>query len=1222
MAEDKVIQEQIDELWQKDPKTVPFIHLHVHTEYSLLDGAARLLNGHDSPLLDEVKAQNMPSIAITDHGSMYGVYTFQNLAREHSIKPIIGCEFYVCDNMHDRTNQYYHMLLLAKDNEGYKNIVKMDSLAYLEGFYYKPRIDLELLKKHSKGVICTSACIGGSIPQYLLNNDYESAKEYAIKLRDIFEPGDFYIEIQDHGLAEEKRVNPQLVKIAREIGVKVVATNDIHYIKKSDWKMHDVLLCIQTGKLLTDEKRMKFDTNEFYLKSTDEMRELFSWCPESLITPYEIMLKCNTDIKKEELMPPYKPDDGSNPDEFLRKLTYERLKSRYPEPNDEIIERIEYELGIITRMGFCEYYLIVWDFIDFARRHDIPVGAGRGSGVGSIVAYIIGITNVNPLKYNLLFERFLNPERVSNPDFDIDFCVEGRAKVIEYVQEKYGADKVSQILALGTMATKNAIKDVARVYNVPLAEVNRLTKLIPMGKVKLKYCLGLDEAHANEAIPELVEAYQTDPTMQEVLSIALQLEGMPRNCSKHAAGVVICKEVISDFVPLCKTGEDVTTQFQKDEVEMLGMLKMDFLGLRTLTDIDKAKKYIAETTGDVVDFAVLGYDDSKVYDLISTGETDAVFQLESAGMKNFMKQLMPRTLEDIIAGISLFRPGPMDSIPKYVESKNDPNKISYDHEMLEPILNMTYGCIVYQEQVMQIVQKLGGYTLGRADLLRRAMGKKKVEVMAEERKVFLYGQPAKPAKYNEQGIMISGASTAVDGALSKGVPEKVAMKIFDDMESFAKYAFNKSHAAAYAVVAYETAYLKLYYPVQFITAVINNRITNADELSKYIEYLRATGVEVLPPNINLSEVYFKCEGKGTRFGLMGIKNVGEAAISLVVEERKKNGDYKSFSDFFRRTSDFNLNKRLIECLIKGGAFDIFGYNRATLLANYESEMSKRNYDKKARQTGQLTMFSMTGFMDNLSDDLREVNEFDKNELLAMEKEVLNVYMSGHPLDDHRDELQRMAFNLEHIKTVLEKGNDDNTDEEDDAASVDTAVLIKEYDGKKVCLGGMITDFRRKTTKTGKVMAMLTVEDLYASIDVVVFPRNYEMHKALLEKDNIIKLYGELQLSGRPQIVMDKIELWNKRDTYEAEPVKTVEVKSKERLYLNLMNKENLLDEIKSVALSYQGSSECFIQMRSNGVPKLMRLTPGVDINDLLLIEIESILGKDSYKVVDNTENNS
>ena len=1188
----------------------PFIHLHVHTEYSLLDGAARLQKGKKSPLIEACKKKNMPAIAITDHGSMMGVFTFQKLAVSNGIEPIIGCELYLCENMHDKSSkELYHILLIAKDNEGYKNLVKLDSLAYTEGFYYKPRIDLEFLKKHSKGLICTSACIGGRIPQYLINNEYEKAKEYAIMMRDLFGADDFYIEIQDHGIPEEKMCNPLLVKIAREIGVKVVATNDVHYIEKSDAEMHDVLLCVQTRKKVDDPKRMKFSSDEFYLKTYEEMEELFAWCPESLETPFEIASKCHVRIEKKDLMPPYQPENGQTPAEFLRDLAFEGLKRRYGEITEDIRQRAEYELGIIIRMGFAEYYLIVWDFIDYARRHDIPVGAGRGSGVGSIIAYAIGITNVNPLKYSLLFERFLNPERVSNPDFDIDFCVEGRGEVIEYVIEKYGAEKVCQILALGTMATKNAIKDVARAYDVPLAETNALTKFIPGGKVKLENLLGLDGTTDN-IIPELVEAYKSNPQMKKVLEIAMQLEGMPRNCSKHAAGVVICKEIISDFVPLLKSGEDITTQFQKEEVEEVGMLKMDFLGLRTLTDIKKAKQYIKETTGDEVDFEKLGYADPNVYELLGSGETDAVFQLESPGMKKFMKQLLPQSLEDVIAGISLYRPGPMDSIPKYIDSKNNPDKISYLHPLLEPILNMTYGCLVYQEQVMQVVQSLAGYTFGRADVLRRAMGKKKADVMAKERDIFINGAPAKDTVYNSDGSVNTPAQTAVDGAIKRGVSEEIANEIFDIMMNFASYAFNKSHAAAYAVCSYETAYLKRYYPVQFIAAVINNRITNQDEIAKYVEYLRETKVEIFPPDINISNVYFKCEGEGLRYGLMGIKNVGEAAITLVINEREKNGKFKDLNDLIRRCDKQALNKRMIESLIKAGALDCFSETRATLMTNYESIVLLNNHDKSLASSGQMTFFDL---FDDVRDEkpLVRIKEYPKNELLSMEKDMLNVYMSGHPLDEYREMSSKMPFTLQNIKPILQMEKDtDDMEEEESSENDDISILVKEYEKKAVELGGMITNIRTKVTKSNKTMAVLKVEDLHGAIDCVLFPQTYEKYKYLLDKDVIIKVKGELQVASYPQIVVRDLEKW------ELDGKKYVEEKEKEvknqKLYVNVISDdEDMLQKVLETLKAYPGMMPCILKYRGKA------LDSGVCVQDVtsLYMELESIVGENNYKKV-------
>ena len=1197
----------------------PFIHLHVHTEYSLLDGAARLLKDKKSPLMKACVEKNMPAIAITDHGAMFGVYTFQKLAISNGVQPIIGCELYICEDMYDKTNKImHHILLLAKDNDGYKNLVKLDSIAYTEGFYYKPRIDMKFLKEHAKGLICTTACIGGTVSQHLLRNEYDKARDHAIVLRDTFEEGDFYIEIQDHGIPEEKLCNPLLVKIAREIGVKVVATNDVHYIEKEDAEMHDVLLCIQTRRKINDSKRMKFTGSEFYLKTYEEMEKLFSWCPESLETPFEIAAKCKARIEKKDLMPPYFPESGQTPAEFLRTLGEEGLVQKYGELTDEIKERFEYELGIIIRMGFCEYYLIVWDFIDYARRNDIPVGAGRGSGVGSIIAYAVGITNVDPLKYNLLFERFLNPERVSNPDFDIDFCVDGRGQIIEYVIEKYGADKVCQILALGTLATKNAIKDVARVYEVPLSEVNALTKLIPAGKVKLGKILGFippEKDKPSDLIPEIRSAYDNNPEMKKVLEIAMKIEGMPRNCSKHAAGVVICKEVISDFVPLSRSGEDITTQFQKDEVEEVGMLKMDFLGLRTLTDIKKAKQYVRETTGRIIDFDELGSEDPNVYKLIGSGETDAVFQLESPGMKKFMKQLQPTTLEDIIAGISLYRPGPMDSIPQYVDSKNFPENIKYLHPLLEPILNMTYGCLVYQEQVMQVVQKLAGYTFGRADILRRAMGKKNKELMAKERAIFVSGSPAKETTYNSDGTVCSKAELAVVGAFSNGVPVEIGNKIFDIMMNFASYAFNKSHAAAYAVCSYETAFLKCYYPVQYLAAVINNRITNQDEISKYVEYLRYTKIQIYPPDINKSNVYFSCETENMRYGLMGIKNVGDLAIHSVVREREENGDFKSIHDFIRRCDKSAVNKRMIESLIKAGAFDVFGETRATLLVNYESIILLNNHDKKISQSGQLTMFEM---LDEDVDDspLIKVEEYPRNEVLSMEKEMLNIYMSGHPLDEYRELYSTMYFTLNSIKPLIEMETitSDSGDEEDTDMNADVTTIVKDFDKKQVELGGMISDVRIRPTKNGKTMAIVKLEDLYDSIDIVIFPNSYDKCKHLLEKDKIVKVSGELQVAGRPQIIAQSIKEWglNGEDVAIAHKHNNQTSGKSNKLYINVVSEDDAAaNEVLQILNAYPGVMPCILKFRGKA------LNSGVCVQDTssLYLELASVVGEKNYKKV-------
>jgi DNA polymerase-3 subunit alpha len=1102
-----------------------FVHLHVHTEYSLLDGAARI-----NKLFDAVKSRGMDAVAITDHGVMYGVYQFLKKAEserakalekgEKYVKPIVGCEFYTCKDIKvkafsaDGDENQNHLLLLAKNMTGYQNLVKLNSIAFVEGFYYKPKIDLSVLEGHTEGLICLSACLAGAIPQKLLKNDYEGALEYAKRLKNMFAPGDFYIEIQDHGIEEERRVNPMLIQIARDLGVKPAATNDVHYLEKTDAEMHDVLLCIQTGKTLSDENRMKFQGKEFYLKTPGEMAELFAYCREAVQNTLEIADKCEwLELKKSNLMPYYIPENGKTPQEFLRDLTYERLPRRYKDAGKEILDRIEYELDIIIRLGFAEYYLIVWDFIDYSKRNGIPVGPGRGSGVGSIVAYIIGITNVDPLKYDLLFERFLNAERVSNPDFDVDFCYEGRGRVIEYVIEKYGADKVSQIVTFGTMAAKAAIKDVGRVYGFPYAEVERITKLIPFGKNSISEMAGISADGKNtpdqsKVIPELAELYRADGDAKKIIDMAVNIEGMPRNTSMHAAGVVICREPVGEKVPLAKNGADVTTQYNMIELEELGLLKMDFLGLRTLTDIKKALEYIYEDKGVSIDFDTMPFDDKNVFELIGNGETDAVFQLESAGMKKFMMQLLPTSLEEIIAGISLYRPGPMDYIPEYLRGKKDPKAIKYDHPKLESILSVTYGCIVYQEQVMRIVRELAGYSLGGADILRRIMSKKKVEVMAKEEVKFINGYVDKE----------TGAE--IPGAVKTGVPEHVAKKLFDGMAKFALYAFNKSHAAAYAYLSYETAYLKRYYPVHYLTAVINNRIFNIDEITKYIVILKQNKIKVYPPDINKSGVYFKADGDGVRFGLMGIKNIGETAISAIVKERDQNGAFKDIADFIERCDANYINKRMIESLIKGGAFDGFGRARSQLMGVYENVAEIIAGDKKNKESGQTSLFDTE--IEELKIEIKypDLKEFPENVKLIYEKEVLGMYISGHPLNDYLDEFKKLSFNMSMIS------NGENEDIAETAAADTGGAQVK--DGSFVTAGGVLTGVSKKMTKNGKMMAYGRMEDLFGVIEVVFFPAQYEKFREKLINDNVVKIAGTIKISQdeAPKIIVNDLTVWS------------------------------------------------------------------------------------------------
>ena len=905
----------------------PFVHLHLHTEYSLLDGATRI-----DTLFDACKEKNMPAVAITDHGNMYGAYHFYCLAKKKGIKPIIGCEFYMADDLTvksgDVKREFNHLVLIAKNNTGYKNLVKLNSIGFVDGYYYKPRIDFKTLSQHSEGLICLSACIAGQLPRLLRDGMWEEARKLVKQYKELFGE-DYYIELQDHGIADEIYVMPKLIKIAEEFGVELVATNDVHYLKESDAEMQDILLCVQTGKFFDDPGRMRFEGTQFYLKDYDEMAEKFSYVPQALENTLKIAEKCNVSIEKKPLLPPYKPDNGMTPYEFLKDLLEKGLKRRYKEITPEIRQRADYELEVVSKMGFVEYYLIVWDFINYAHEHGIPVGPGRGSGAGSIIAYAIGITQVEPLRYGLIFERFLNPERVSMPDFDIDFCMDRRGEVIDYVIEKYTKPRVAQIVTFGRMKAKNAVKDVCRVLRVPYAEGDKITKLIPLNAT-LKNAFGLDGK--NEGVPELMEIYK-DYSMKRVIDLAIALEDMPRQTGMHAAGVVICREDLSDNVPLQRSGDDITTQYNMKEVEELGLLKMDFLGLRTLTDIDKTIKIVKETTGEEFDFEDCQYDDPNVFELIASGNTDAVFQLESGGMKRVMKDLKPDCLEDIIAGISLYRPGPMQFIPDYIKGKRDPKSVHYAHPMLEPILGVTNGCMVYQEQVMQICRSLAGYSYGQADEVRRAMGKKKMDVMALHRNYFING------KVNDNG------EVEIEGAVRRGVPKETAELLFDQMYAFAQYAFNKSHAAAYAYVSYQTAYCKRYHPVEYLAAVLNNRITNIDDIKKYIAYGKENNIDFLPPDINKSGVSFTVENGKIRFALAAIKNIGSGSMEKIVEERKTRGDFVSLEDFLKRVESQYLNKRLVENLIKSGAFDCFKVSRAQMVSVFEPLMEMVYADK-------------------------------------------------------------------------------------------------------------------------------------------------------------------------------------------------------------------------------------------------------------------------------------
>ncbi len=1086
-----------------------FVHLHLHTEYSLLDGAAKI-----DKVFELAKELGQNTVAITDHGNMYGVVYFAEHAKKLGMKAIIGCEMYMCEDMYKKNAQnseYEHLILLCKNDIGYKNLIKMVSYAYIDGFYRKPRCDYKTLAEKHEGLICLSACLAGKVPQLLLAGRYEDAKKHALWMKSLFGE-DYYLEIQNHGIADQIRINPLLFKLSNETGIKLVATNDVHYLTKEDALMQEVMMCINTQTTLDDPKHMRFETEEFYLKSREEMEKMFGDTPEVLDVTVEIAEKCSGDcikltkkcepVRDASLVPGYTPPGGLTAYEYLKQLGEEGLKKKYKEITPEIRERFDYELNTIRDMGYLEYYLIVWDYINYARVRGIPVGAGRGSGVSSIVAYSIGITDVEPLQYNLIFERFLNKERVSMPDFDVDFDPERREEVIEYVRDKYGRDKVAQIVTFGTMASRAAIKDVARVMRVSYAEVDKITKLMD-GKHTIPELLGLklSKKDGDVTVRELRELYQTDDTTRSVVDMAMKLEGMPRNISEHAAGVIICNKVLSDNIPLARNGDDIVTQFNMKVDEQMGMLKMDFLALKTLTDIKKCCDYIKEDKGIEINFREIGYEEKVPYDLISSGDTDAVFQLESPGMKKFMRELKPENLEDVIAGISLFRPGPMDSIPKYIQFKNNPETMTFKHELLRPILTVTHGVIIYQEQVMEIVRKLAGFTFGQADIIRRAMGKKNMEEMARMKSIFIYGEK------DEDG------NVKTEGAVARGVSAEIAEDIFDEMTSFAQYAFNKSHAAAYAVIAYQTAYLKAYYPQEFLAAILNDRIDKIDEITKYVIYLKERGIPVLQPDINHSKAFFSVEEKSVRFGLVGVKGVGLGAIESIVSEREKNGAFKSFEDFMSRANVKVLNKRLIENLIYAGAFDCFKVSRSKLIAVYEGLMDRAVAIAKERDSNQLSLFSGAFAKYNeLTVKYPALAEFEDKYKLSKEREVLGVYVTGHPLTKYMDRFAGYSFKTELLQYY---------EEDEDGNRVYTEI----NDGQRVEMGGIITAASKKITKNGQSMGMITLEDVYGGIECVFFPKVYDKVKSLIRTEAIVSIEGKLQIreGQKPSISVDKLK---------------------------------------------------------------------------------------------------
>ncbi len=1070
-----------------------FVHLHVHTEYSLLDGACRI-----KELAKKCKELGMDALAITDHGVMYGVVEFYEACKNEGIKPIIGCEVYTAkrtrfDKAPGIDNYYGHLLLLAKNNIGYHNLIKIVSKAFTEGYYYKPRVDLNLLKEFHEGIICASACLGGDVPQLLLSGDYDGAKNLALLYESIFGKGNYYLEIQSNGLEEQLKVNNALIRISDETGIPLIATNDVHFINKNDARAQDILVCVQTGKKYNDDNRMKFNTEDVYLKSPDEIKNLFSTRTDAIQNTVKIAEECNVELEfGRPVLPQFDIPGGLTPAEYLRKLTYEGAEFRYGNilPK-EVAERLEYELSVIISMGYAEYYLIVWDFIKFAKDNGITVGPGRGSGAGSLVAYCLKITNIDSLKYNLAFERFLNPERISMPDFDVDFSDERRKEVIDYVVQKYGEDRVAQIITFGTMAARGSVRDVGRVLDVPYNEVDSIAKMIPMAPGKATTI-----KDALDISPELKNRYDNEPVIKDLIDSAMQLEGMARNTSTHAAGVVLTKDPVTDYVPVHKTGDSVVTQFPMAILEKLGLLKVDFLGLRTLTVIQDAIELIKINHGVDVNFDTMVMDDKNVYKTISDGKTLGIFQLESPGMTRFITELQPDNLEDIIAGIALYRPGPMDQIPRYIENKKNPDKVKYLHPILEPILNVTYGCMVYQEQVMQIVRDLAGYTMGQSDLVRRAMAKKKHDVMEKERINF------------------------VNGAEKNGVSTEISNKIFDQMIDFASYAFNKAHAACYAVVGYETAWLKTYYPVEFMAALLNSFIDRTDKIAQYIDECKQMNIKILPPCVNISYAKFTVKDGAIVFGLAAIKNVGSHVVDIITKERDTNGLYKNFGDFCDRIASTEVNKRCVESFIKAGVFSCFNIKRSQLFKTYEEIIDNAILAKKNKAEGQISIFDM--FDDSSKDDSStdyenypDIPEFNKADLLSMEKEMLGIYLSGHPLEGLAQEFSK-------ISTI--KSTDLIADTEDDLDGLDKTFASGVRDGMKITFAGIITNVKKKVTKNNSMMAFGVIEDIFGTAELLVFPKVYEKYAGLLMPENIVVITGRLSIreDDTPKILPEEV----------------------------------------------------------------------------------------------------
>lgn len=1191
-----------------------FVHLHVHTEFSLLDGIARI-----NKLVDITKERGYSAVAITDHGNMYGTLQFFEECIKAGIKPIIGCEFYICNDLHRKQGKddIGHIILLAKNDEGYHNLMKLNEVAFCEGFYYKPRIDYETLKAHSEGIICLSACLAGHIPTLILQRRFDEADALALKLKSMFAEGDFYLEIQNHGIPEQKLVNQYLAEMSKKLGIKMVATNDVHYLYKEDAEMQDVLMCVQMGKFLDDTDRMKFSTDEFYLKDYDEMMQAMEGFEDAVANTVEIAEKCNVTIKTKSLgeipgidpkyklpasknyIPVYKTITGEEPYDFLRRISFEGLHKKYKEVTQDLIDRLEMELEIISSQGFVEYFLIVWDYINYAENQGIPVGPGRGSGAGSLVAYCSGITKIDPIRYSLFFERFINKERVSMPDFDVDFCMDRRGEVIEYVKRRYGVDHVAGIGTFGCMQAKNAIRDVGRVLRIPNPDVIKITKLIPNklpdGIKKppvLKYYFGTTGKPENDKyiIPELRELYDNDESIKKIADMAIKLEGVPRNTSQHACGVLIAPEPVANFVPVAKTDNERVTQYSMIELEHLGLLKMDFLGLRTLTDIKKTCDYIYKNYGKRIDFYDMSYDDPKVFEMLSEGKTDAVFQLESAGFKKFMKELKPTCLEDIIAGVSLYRPGPMDSIPKFVKNKQNPDEVVYDDPCLENILDVTYGCIVYQEQVMKIVQVMGGYSLGQADNIRRIMGKKQVDKIDKEREKFINGWQDPEGK------------KSIPGAVKLGHDPAVADKIFNEMKEFAKYAFNKSHAAAYAHVTYQTAYLKCYYETEFITAILNDRITNADDITKYVSFARSEGIKVLPPDINKSLTYFNVEDHAIRFGLGGLKHVGTALTDSIIKEREENGEFKSFDDFITRAVKVGVNKKAIECLILSGAFDAFGHSRSQYMAVYEKVVERAVKDKKSNQIGQMSFFGENKLEDTI--DYPDIKEFNKKTLLKYEREIIGVYLSGHPLQDYVKKFDNYTLTSD---MLADTQSDEMSEDENFEGEATSETNLQ--DGQPFVCGGIITAVSKKRSKSGRDMCYLKLEDLKGTIEITFFSNAFSKYRNVLEEDNLVTIKGRINIrDGMPPSAVGEVVMLWKDEEERAE-----KAKPKERLCLRFDTKNpDIYSKVKNSIASYPGETQVVIKCTSSG--KVFVYQQQAKINNYLVNELSGIIGNENIVV--------